>query len=126
MKNVILNPDHEVTLFHDMLTISTTDAQVFTIDPGKRVVDLSFEILGLTGETESVTLSSDGTNYGAALTISSILDLGTGKNVTAATLGNGKYKLNKPFPTFQKIAFTKSAGVETVYISLAAALVPSV
>lgn len=127
MKNLVLQPDKEIKLFHDMLTISTTAAQVFSFDPGWRVLDLQFEILGLTGETEGVKISSDGTNYSAsALSTQSLFSLATGLPVSAATLGNGQYKFNPPFPDFQKISFTKSAGVETVYISLAAILVPKV
>jgi hypothetical protein len=126
MANIALDPSTGVALFHDMVTGTAAAVGTFSLTPGYRPLKVHFEVLGLTGETVGVTLSSDGTNYGAALSTASILDLGTGLPVTAATLGNGSYELILPLPTFQKLKVTKSDTVETVLFSIAELLVPSV
>lgn len=126
MAKVALDPQNEIVLYHDMLTTSTTDVQAFTFGGGYRILKLSVEVLGLTGETLAFKFSSDGTNYGAATGVGHWLDLGTGLSVGDATFGNGKFQLTMVPPTVQKFSVTKSAGVETVYVSVAAVLVPNV
>lgn len=126
MANIALDPDNKVALYFDLIQGTAAALGTFSFTPGYRKLKVRFEVLGLTGETVGVTLSSDGTNYGAALSTGSILDLGTGLTVTAATLGNGSYELMLPFPTFQKLKITKSSTVETCSVALAALLVPNV
>ena len=80
--------------------------------------DIEFRIAGLSGETVGVTISWDGTNYSAAL---KPIDMATGLDAAAATLGNGVYSLPmKRFGSPRYVKFTKSSTSETVAVMVVA------
>lgn len=118
-------PDKAASLYLNVVSTTTTGAQVFAFPPGSRVHKLRFKILSLATETFACTISTDGTIYTGALGVGNLTNQTTGLSVTAATLGNGTYELTFPLP-FQKIKFVKSAGVDTGVVAIGAILVPLV
>lgn len=110
-------------LFVDVISTTSSAAQVFTVPPGSRIKKFRFKILSLSTETFAFAVSTDGTNYTAALGTNNLQNMTTNLAVTSAALGNGTYELKFPVP-FQKFKFTKSAAVDTGVVAVGALLVP--
>lgn len=97
-------------------TAANLGGGIFTLPDGVNG-DIKFTIASLSTETIGVTISTNGTNYSAALIV---VNAATGKDTANATLGNGTYALPLlRFGSPKYVKFTKSSTVDTGTVAVA-------